>query len=183
VFVYEIQSQPDDYAALLFDDENDRDVVFDAFDGTSMLAWWRPLRLHWETEGGRYPIPDFTTVGQGPIFSRGAIDAVGELLDGRGERLPIEVADGGEYAFFNVTEFRVALDEDASDLVRFDDGDVMEIDRYQFNGDQLEGATIFMLPQQPNRTYVTDHFAKRAREAGLTGMDLIERWRDASPQA
>jgi uncharacterized protein DUF1629 len=178
VIVYELQSDPDNYGVLLHEDERDLDVILDAFDGSSMADGWRRLRFRWETGRSRKPIPDFTEVGQGPVFGSHAIDVLGALLNGHGELLPIEVTDDGEPTIFNVTDVRDALDEEASDLERFHDGRVMIIDAYVLRPEELDGATIFKLPEQRARTYVTDRFVGPAREAGLTGMRFIERWRD-----
>jgi hypothetical protein len=183
VIVYELQSDPDNYAVLLHEDERDLDVILDAFDGSSTADSWRPLCFCWETGRARKPVPDYTEVGQGPVFGRRALDTLDDLLDDHGERLPIEVTDNGELTILNVTDVRDALDEDASKLERFRDGRVMVIDCYVLRPNELDGATIFKLPQQRARTYVTDRFADRVRETGLTGMRLIERWRDASPKA
>jgi hypothetical protein len=177
VIVYELQAAPG-FAVLLHADEHDLDRLIDAFDGSPMASGWSPMRFFWETDHGARPIPDFTEIGQAPVFNQRALEALSDLLTGRAELLPIEVPDDGGLEIANVTEVRDALDEDASELKRFYDGRVMRITRYVFDAAKLDEATIFKLPQQRGRTYVTDRFADRAREAGLTGMDLIERWRD-----
>jgi hypothetical protein len=69
-----------------------------------------------------------------------------------------------------------ALDEEASELKRFSDGRVMVVHKYVFKPDAVEGKVIFRLPQFRARIYVTDLFADKVREHGLTGLELNELW-------
>jgi hypothetical protein len=179
VIVYELRAQSNDYATLQFDDERDLDLVFDAFAGEHWPDRWRPLPVHWATESGRFPVPDFAVLSGAPVFSSGALEALDPLLEGNGELLPLDVTDqAAPWSIFNVTRMTDALDQGLSEVARFPNGGVMRVKRFVFRPAPLAGATIFKLPEQPVRVYVTDVFADQARAAGLTGMDLIERWRD-----
>jgi len=180
--VYKLSSQANDYAALQLVDDYDLDR-FDAFDGTPIAASWEPLRMFWETENGAFAPSDFSRVpGTGLIFSARALEALSDLLEGRGELLALEVADGSDYHLFNVTRVIDALDEERSELAYFSSGRVMDVDRYEFRPEELEGETLFKLAQFPrSRLYVTDAFVERAERAQLTGFDFGRLWdREAS---
>ena len=69
-----------------------------------------------------------------------------------------------------------ALDEEASELKRFPNGRVMVIRKYVFKPDVIEEKVIFRIPQSRSRIYVTETFAKRVKEHGLTGLELKELW-------
>ena len=73
---------------------------------------------------GDYP---FLVLGL-PVFSRRAIEALGDLLEGNGEILPT-TCEGDEIFFFNVTRVIDALDESDSEVIGFDGSS--EIMRYR----------------------------------------------------
>jgi hypothetical protein len=182
--VYTLGSLPDEYAALLTVDDGDLDRL-QPFDGSPMADAWSPIRMHWETEGGD-PIPDFDiTVGGGLAFNARALEALGDLLEGRGELLPVNVEGdgGGPHWVFNLTHLSDALDEERSDVARFkSSGRIMDIDRYEFDPERLSGETIFKLAQRPrSQYYATDEFRVRVEEAGLTGFDFRQRIWSGAP--
>lgn len=103
-----------------------------------------------------------------PVFSRRALEVFGDLLEGRGEFLPLSGMD--DYVLFNVTRVPDALDRQESELAYFDDGGVMGIDHYAFDPHRVATETIFRLPQTPDLyRYVTEPFVQRAQDAGLAG--------------
>jgi hypothetical protein len=112
-----------------------------------------------------------------PALSARAADGLRELLEPNGELLPLKSSVGRYYAY-NVTTVAPAavLDERKSKLVRFDDGRVMTIDRYEFRPRRLKGLTVFRIPQDNVDVYVTDAFAERVRELGLRGFALAKVW-------
>jgi len=184
--VYELAYQANDYAALQTVDDHGFNRVSDpdAFDGTPMAASWEPLPMFWETEDGAFAPSDFSRVaGGGLVFSARALEALSDLLEGRGELLEIEVVDGSDYHLFNVTHVIDALDEERSEVAYFSDGGVMDVKRYEFRPEELEGETLFKLSQLSHSYdhYVTDAFVERAERAELTGFDFGRLWdRDAS---
>lgn len=132
--------------------------------------------------GRKAPGEQFQLVaGGGLVFDARALEALGDLLEGRGELLPLDVQDDEEeYRLFNVTRVSDALDEDQSELKRFSsDGRIMRVVRFAFDADRLAGETIFKLVQRPNYNYVTEVFRERAEAAALTGF----RWREPVWQA
>ncbi len=111
-----------------------------------------------------------------PVFNRKAVDALADLLEPNGELLPIKCG-GEEYFLFNTTRLVDALDEDRSDLERFDDGRIWCIDRHSFVKDRVVGETVFKLRQRPiGRVYVTDPFVQRVLETGLRGFSFPLVW-------
>ena len=105
----------EDYGQLLHLDPDDRDRFLhplDSFDGTSRAGRWFTPTMYWQTEGGRLPPGDFCELPGGPlVFSPRALEALGDLLEGRGELLPIRVVDAEDgYGVFNTTRLSDALD-------------------------------------------------------------------------
>ena len=112
-----------------------------------------------------------------PIFTRRAVEALGDLLEDNGEIIPA-TCEGDRIFFFNVTKVIDALDESSSEVIRFDDSsDVMSIDRHAFFREKLVGAAIFKIPQWPTRrVYVTDRFVERVESTGLKGFWFRRVW-------
>ena len=175
--VYILDFDANRYAGLLVADERDLDRL-DAFVGAPIGAEWVPLRMAWETRGGALPKSDFCGIaGGGFVFNARAVDALGDLLAGRGELLAIEVLDEQqEHYVFNVTRLSDALDEQRSQLAYFSDGGLMDIDRYEFDRGRLADETIFKLRQIPEvYEYVTGEFRRRVEQAGLSGFTFDRR--------
>jgi hypothetical protein len=146
-------------------------------DGRSLRDVWRTPRVAWETER-REPIPDFASVDLLPAFTEEALQRVSDVLDGRGEVLPLDVAEGPPAVAFNVTRLvDEAFDEERSVVERFDDGRIMEVDELVFHPDLLAEETIFKLAAWPKGdVYVTDRFLEAAHREGIRGMRLRQVW-------
>ncbi len=110
------------------------------------------------------------------MFNRKAVNVLAEFLKPNGELLPI-ICEGEEYFLFNTTRLVDALDEENSEVDRFDEGRIMGIDRYAFFKDKLVGETVFKLPQCPiGWVYATDPFVHRVLETGLRGFRFPLVW-------
>lgn len=171
MYVYILDFDANDFAALHTVSEDDIERFSD-FDGTSRARRWRPVKVFWETEQGAFPQSDFTTISGAPIFNARAIEVLGDLLEGRGELLPLEPIDGASPCWaFNITRLTDALNEDRTEFAYFRSGRTMDVDRYVFDAERLAEETIFKLSPLPDLyRYVTDRFRRRAEEAGLTGL-------------
>lgn len=136
-----------------------------------MESRWDAVMARWVTNGGTRPIPDFSTLSGAPVFSSRAVDALADLLDDRGDLLPLKVEGAEDQYVFNCTRLSEALDEERSEFKRFtSSGRVMRIVYHEFAGNRLRGETVFRVRQNPKRSeYVTDAFRRRTEEAGLTG--------------
>jgi len=144
----------------------------EGFDATPRAATWSPVGVEhspdeFDKPGGDYP--NLHGVASACVFSARAVEVLGDLLDGRGELLPL-TGDQGSFFLFNVTHFTEAFDEELSAYQRYSDGGVMGVERYVFDPQRLSEETIFKLRDLPGLyTYVTDAFVERVQEAGLTG--------------
>jgi hypothetical protein len=137
------------YENLVLEREQDYEKLLDTFDGTPMSASWRPLRVKVlldKDHKGRLP-SDFPSLdGTIPVFSKRGVEALRDLLEPNGEILPIDCAQGTYFAF-NVTRVVDALDVERSELELFDDGEIMNVARYELKAEKLNDAAIFKLPQ------------------------------------
>jgi len=171
------------FAGLLCVNEQDLDLLADAFRGEPLGPEWRPIDMYWETDGDTRPRSDFSTiVGGGLVLNERAKEALSDLLEGRGELLPLRVRDDGDHYVFNVTRLSEALNQGRSELAFFRSGRIMDVDRYEFHSSKLSADAIFKLPQIPEMyTFVTDAFRERVDQEGLTGF-IFDRqvWTEAS---
>ena len=170
--VYSLHPDANHWAGLYPVEEDDW-YRFEPFDGTPMAAGWEPVEVLWDNADGRQGWGDFFTVNGAPVVTGRAVEALGDLLEGRGELLPLTVLGGGEAYAFNITRLSDALDRDRSAYVYYDADRIMKVDDYVFDPDKVEAETIFKLPIRPKTfEYVTDGFRHRVEQAGLTGFRL-----------
>ncbi|MFC7615670.1 hypothetical protein ACFQV2_21405 [Actinokineospora soli] len=102
-----------------------------------------------------------------------AAAALAPLLEPWGELLPLDCPDA-ELHLFHALAVLDALDEDRSDIVKFDDGTVLAVDSYAFRPAAVT-APVFKVPQLlRGPLFVDERFADAA--AGLAGTDFVEVW-------
>jgi hypothetical protein len=172
--VYLLDSDADRYENLTVAEGADVSALLDRFDGRPMRASWSPLEVDVIRDvrhAGR-PASDFPLLfGPVPVLSERAVRALGDLLDGAGELLPLG-GDGDGYHALNVTRVIDALDEQRSGVKRFrSSGRVMRVLRYAFRSQEIGDAAIFKIPQTvKSEVYVTDRFAAAVRRDELTGL-------------
>ncbi len=186
--VYVLEPHANRYDNLRLASEADIERSIDGFRGQPMGDSWVPLRA--EVHRPQFPVgPDTSTDFPGlalwPVFSARGVEALSDLLEGRGELLPLEVEGGGDlyrelYAF-NITRLSDALDEAKSEFKRFESsGRIMRVERFEFDPGRLAGETVFKLAQMPKwHDFVTGAFVRRVQEAGLRGFSFD--WRVWSP--
>ncbi|MCK1641696.1 hypothetical protein IVA95_30170 [Bradyrhizobium sp. 157] len=98
------------------------------------------------------------------------------LLDRSGELLPLECPEADLW-LFNVLTVVDALDEEKSELVRFDDGDILDVERYVFRPDLTEGLAVFKVPQLlRGPLFLGDEFVRAVKAAGLRGPEFTQLW-------
>jgi hypothetical protein len=157
------------YRQLALVDERHWAPLNERFDGSSMIDAWKPVDV--EPLYAKRPVSDFPALGNLPVLSTRAAEALQDLLNGCGELLPLR-GGNGEYFVLNVFLLD-ALDEEASELKTFrSSGRVMRVVRHAFR-EQALGRPIFKLPQQPRGdVYVGDPFVQRVTKTGLVGLKL-----------
>jgi hypothetical protein len=174
--ILKLKPDVDRYRWLALVDDADARILSDLHEGPVGAAW-KPVRVEWieeDTQSGK-PKSDFPTLGTTPVFSERAVDALLDLLVENGEILPLDV-EGERYFAYNVTRTLDALDQDRSVIVRYPTGRILDISRYEFLPDKLDGSALFRLPQFRGRAFVTDAFAARIRDFELTGFELVNVW-------
>jgi len=114
-------------------------------------------------------------LGQVMLLREKAVAAFPALTD-HGELLPLECPDADLWVF-NALRLIDAVDENASTLVRFSSGRILNIERHVFHPDRVQDVEVFKLPQMPRGwLYVTDDFVSRAASAGLRGVGFEQVW-------
>ena len=159
--------------------EEDFEVLNTLIDGTPRLATWRspPMRLVREDEGKPLASSDSPWLGSHAlIFRRHALGELEPLLLANGELLPLACSEP-DLVIFNVTRVLDALDEQASALVRFSSGRIMQITRHAFRPDVVSGVDIFKIANlRMSSTYVSGRFVEKVKAAGLRGLVFNKVW-------
>lgn len=149
-----------------------------SLDGTPRRGTWQPVavsRLTTNDDGSPRTEADLPWLGGHVLVLRPAAVAVlGSLLEQHGELLPLSCSDADLW-LYNTTTVVDALDEDRSELVKFDDGTILAVERYEFRAAAI--APVFKVPQLlRGPLFVSDEFTAAVTAAGLTGLELTEVW-------
>lgn len=106
-----------------------------------------------------------------PAFSHKAVEVLREFLEPNGELLPVvhEVVDG--YFLYNCSKIVEIFNwhgkkPNTSFQIRY----------FDLLPERLQGLTIFRMREDCMRTFVTNTFADRVRQAGLNGFHFIKAW-------
>ena len=109
------------------------------------------------------------------VFRSRAVREMGAVL-ADGELLPLSCA-GDELVVFNVTRVIDALDEAASEILRFKDGSIMTIASYVFRSELLGSCGAFKIPNMNvSHAFLSQQFVDAWRERGLRGLDFRCVW-------
>ncbi|OQW53159.1 MAG: hypothetical protein A4S14_02190 [Proteobacteria bacterium SG_bin9] len=147
-------------------DESDYERFY-ALDG-SVIADWRPPTMRIDREAKTYS--DLPWLGEHLIFlKKPAAEILRPVLLQYGQLLPVH---GEEVWLFNATTVIDALDHERSQIVTFDDGGILAIERHVFHHDRIGNAEMFKLPMRASAIYVTGPFVERVRRAGLRGVSF-----------
>lgn len=161
-------------------DHGDFETARSTLSGAPVGKYWSPLSVELirEDEGQLLTQSDSPWFGTcALIFRRPALDTLGPMLRQYGELLPLR-CDNADLLIYNTTYVIDALDEAASDLLRFDDGAIMMIRQYVFLETLVQGADIFKISSlRVSPVFVGDGFVNLWRAAGLHGLEFKELWR------
>jgi hypothetical protein len=139
----------------------------------SLAKRWKPMPV----TGLVNPFNDYPCLEVAePVFSRRAVDALGEMLTKNGELLPLKTTVGEYFLYIVLTKLN-ALDLTRSKLVRTSPRKTaLDIDYFAFKQSALRGAAIFRVHEHPNKYLVTDAFKARVEQCGLNGFHFIRVW-------
>ncbi|MGW5360232.1 hypothetical protein [Actinopolymorpha pittospori] len=162
---------------------NDEDLrLLGELDATSRLSEWKPVEVRIfrsdEDTGETLLRADFPWVGSWTLMLRDrAIDLAGPVLAPFGEFLPLTCADAA-VTCFNGLQLLDALDESASEMVRFpSSGRIMAIEKHVFRPEVIPERAVFKIPQeQLGSIYYTEPVVDDLRALGLTGLDFKLVW-------
>jgi hypothetical protein len=110
-----------------------------------------------------------------PVFSKRAVEALGDILTRNGELLPLRT-NAGEYFAYNLKTIRNALDLRKSIIRRTNPEETASIKYFSFKNESLSDTTIFRVPENPNIELVTDVFKERVESSCLNGFNFIPVW-------
>jgi hypothetical protein len=173
VKIFEAYPPSDDYEWLTLVDEIDFDK-FQELDERSVADTWTPLKatlIQDEAIGkaGRKKADLPWFLSNALVLRDDAIDALGPVLEPYGELLPLDLR-GARLAAFHATNLIDALDEEYSEIVRFDSGRVMSIEKYSFKAGVIRQSEVFVIPQYVSSAiYLTDSIVNEIESLGLSG--------------
>ena len=154
-------------------DRRDFKTVTALINGVPRAKTWTPVEMQiLRTELGKRLKPsDCPWYGRNAlVFRERVVAALGPMLLAHGDLLPLSCKEA-DLVVFNPTSVLPAIDEDASNVVRWEGGSVREIKRYVFRQEVIAGHDIFKLATlRFSPVFVTEHFVDAWRSAGLEGV-------------
>ena len=162
-------------------EDEDFERIIVEINGKPRQATWKPLVMELIREdehGDKRIASDAPFHGHHAfIFKPRAVAALGPLLRANGELLPVQ-CEGENLLIYNPTQVLDALDEEASELVRFPStGRIAMIKRYAFRPDVIRDVDIFKIPNVRNSAmFVGQRFVDMWKSAGLVGLEFNEVW-------
>lgn len=98
------------------------------------------------------------------------------MLRSCGELLPL-ACPYARLHVYNPTRILDALDENASDIVRFSSGRIMTVQEYVFRPHVVAGVDLFKLPNlRASPTFVSEEYVDAWSSAGLVGLEFKQVW-------
>ena len=153
---------------LSFTNENDWDILIPPNTPPSTDNWV-PRSVELVSDGGNLPMSDFPYFGTFPVFNEKALQALGDILKGKGDILPLKSKDGN-FSLFNVTNTIDVINLKKSIVKKAASGLIWDVVKGVFyDGKVKEEDIIFTIPQSLTLIFVTDIFLNRVKQAKLTG--------------
>lgn len=147
--------------------------------GTPRRVGWKPMpmKLIHKTLRKKFTYSDSPWNGSSSlIFRKPAVEKMKPILEEYGELLPLVCPDA-ELWVYNPTVILDALDDQATQGSRFDDGRFMMIDKYVFHADVVRGIDVFKLVnRRASITFVSDRFVDMWNASGLKGLKFDKLW-------
>lgn len=116
-----------------------------------------------------------------PVLRERAIDRLRQDFEPYGEFLALDCDE--PITLFNATNVIDALDEPNSQIVRFDDGSILDIERYAFLPTVIQGHDLFKLPMRASSVFVSDGLIEKLKRTGLVGACFELVWTDGEEAA
>jgi hypothetical protein len=178
--IWQLKSEYVDYEVFNFVNEERINLFNEHFCGVSMERNWEPPQVFTYQKGKESDFPPgLLSV---PVFSEKAVIALGEILEGKGELLPIVTDKNKTYYAFNVLNVLDGIDGDRAEVKRLRSGKIMRYVNYAFKKEVVEGQIIFKTVNHETKNiknthvFVTDEFRQKVLECDLEGFDFIEVW-------
>jgi len=162
----------------------DDNFVLTALGGKAQPGW-EALEMEFLTKfenGAIRDYSDFPWCGEHVLILRPrALEALRPAFEDYGEFLPLRCSE--PLWLFNVTTVIDALDEERSQIVWFDEGGILDIEKYEFLQDRIGGAEIFKLQERDDGVHVSSIFlqepmVRRIGALGRKGVAFEMVWSD-----
>jgi hypothetical protein len=171
--IYEIVPESNKYDSLYCIDENGYRVIrhflgYRPYDKAPDS--WQPIRVAIDKMDKQGEFPALSTA---IVFSSKALQILKPLTENSVEFLPLE-CDSGEFVMLKPTSID-CLDYDRAEVRRFpSSGRVMDVLSYAFKTNNLGNKTIFKIPEQKARVYVSQEFKDCVESNKLEGLIFVE---------
>ncbi|MEV6556490.1 DUF1629 domain-containing protein [Nocardia sp. NPDC051756] len=163
-----------EWAIPVEDDDNERL----SFAGVPKLDSWPLMEMKSAREDGSKVPSDFPwSLSATLLLKDRAIDVLGPGLEEFGELLPARFPDA-RLAVLNVLNVVDALDEESSEIARFESGEIMMVESHVFRPDRIPARAVFKIPQAVynGEIFYTDEIVREFEDSGFTGLWFKALW-------
>lgn len=142
-------------------------------EGVRCAGWWQPVPMEWTratARKNRGKLVDFIgLMGLGLAFSDRAAEVLAPLIGDVIELLPLAYDGPGGFRVVNMLDIVDCLDEEGSQYERYDNGEIMIVDKYAFKPGSTDGHHLFKCKQCLLHDLVSVEFKALVEEKGLVG--------------
>ncbi len=164
---YELNS---DYLHL--DLEPSKAYIKDLFKGNKVLDW-REIEFKRGTDGELSDFPPY--LPQVILFTHNSYNLLQDIIKNKVQILH-SVFEGQIIYIINVVNVLDVLNKSTSEIVKFPNGKVLDVRKYEFDYSSIKEEHIFKIPEQPLITYVSDTFVNIVKKNRLKGFKFIQVW-------
>ena len=141
--------------------------------GKSMRQEYELVMLEFNNAGRKKNLVADLSLRMAPfiILSECAYIVLKDILDTRGELLPVQAPVSGYTGYHMLRSIGDSIDLDKSIYTRYDSGNIM-LRKPVFFAHKVQDEPIFVIPEAPTSIYVSDQFKRQVEANALTGFDF-----------
>jgi hypothetical protein len=142
-------------------------------EGLRCADWWQPVPIRRKLATVRQnrgkPVDITGMMGHGLAFSDRVVEVLAPLIGDVIELLPLSYEGPRRFGVVNLLDIVDCLDEERSQYERYDNGQIMIVDKYVFKPGSTDGHHLFKCKQCLLHDLVSAEFKALVEEHGLIG--------------
>ncbi len=148
--------------------------VFNILEGGSVKNIWKPILMKYMHESDSYLKSDFPwLMGRYLVYRENSMCILKDILEKNGEILELKTTNNEVLFIHNTQVLNDALDESRSVIDRFRSGKILNIRKFVFDKNVVQGVDIFRVPYRSAPTFVSEKYVEIVKANNLVGIDFM----------